>query len=235
MLGFEDLPSPELKSKQIRDFSNRLLLELACRTAGNSDGWTEISKTCEVVEVGVRHHFQFDATFDEETGFFGYHIEVSDVFEIDDGWRLNSDAVCADDDDEGVEDSTDDIDEEDSKGIVDVGESSYFSLDYDYNFYVPYGNRVAEATKTMSICLLDDELIGHDNQVAYFHSMNSDEIPLEDIERLLKYGETALNIPEYEPHLSVVTVYDLHVVLRAMKRFGLVRADAKALSAGVNR
>jgi len=246
---FDNMPErylAPLTSPQIRDFGNRVLLSLAERHTTDSS-WTNVG-TDRIVDNSVdRRGLHFEANWRAETEMYDYHVSISQVIPFDSEWseegKLSALNLTFE------QDTTSEFSNNDNSGdslVADSAETEsvdteieqpegYLSMDHEYRFYVPFGNVLADAIKTVTFSIYDEDRDPIDTEVVSHHSAYFDDpVRVSEVEDLVRFGEIVIDANRLEKSLSEVTVGDLSFILDTFKTLSLIRSDCKVLSSRVS-
>jgi hypothetical protein len=228
----EDIPSPVIDSSGVSDFCRRILLPIAQKQGGHQKDWTEVDYSVQFNGGDALQRLQYNATTieDEEDVGFSFYIGRTDIYEFDEEW---DEAVVKDIFDNIYEFADDDTEDEDEDGIsftVDTEQRGYFSVDHEYRFiYVPYSSH-SSASKSLMYSIRDEDGDPLHDEIGYFSGIEMTEILAEDIEALVRFGETIIDPRIAEDDIHAVTVHDLQFVLSGLQQFGLASGRCKPLS-----
>jgi len=232
----EDLPSPVLGAKQIRDVASRVFRPLAERLALGTE-WSMVDTAHQLHVDGVlRRRFSFEAERDDDMEWTEYIVSVSDIRPFDQDWRTSVVKTL-------LQHSADEVEDdlvlamfgfgpEDDEAEAEDELEGYYSHDIDYVFRVPYGRYPAEAERHVAFAFLDEHGDPVDSEPAIHSSLASRVgYNANDISQLFLHGEPVFLQPDHEAELLRPTRHDLEIIVNKLKRVGLVRSTCKVLSA----
>ncbi len=242
----EDFASPIMNAAQIRDFADRILYRAAGRLA-QCDDWTSVGMDRDIESKGGgTSHFGFEAEWDEEDDAMRYTITLQRAQPFDKEWpdqvvagllgNRHSYGEMGDDDEyEGsITYKTSDSDDDDGEDEEDYRPDGYISLDYDYTLKIPVATGEAViARRDTSYSIYDEDRDPVDSEIVHDSALIGSKINILDLERLVRFGEIALNQSEKEQEFSEITLWDLQMIFGCLKSYGVVTRRTKLLSSRV--
>ncbi len=223
-----DVPSPLVNDQQARDFSNRILGGVAKRIAGGEPKDITYLKAGTIIG-GLRYRFSFHSERYQVLNRNDYYMSLTTIYPFNDA--ESSEIISNRTQASSHETTTMPMADKRHEECESEGPTAYLALEHEFTFRMPRSRKVGSYFKTMNLIPLDEEEWEYedDAEIGYSYDRTTAVNHL-DVERLLRFGETAFDTHAYEEELTKITILDLRFMLGAFQSIGLLRRNCQLLS-----
>lgn len=206
------------------------------RLSGGED-WYQVGLERHIDGGEIKHHLGFRAEYDSEALITKYSLDTATIMQFDKDWDLevvrrllHIPPLNLGVDESGAVSVIRTPNTDPEEDLDDLWDEGYFAVEHNFYFTIPHDKPFCRHSKNMSLIIIDEDGDKIDADIGYCFSPLIKETLPDDIEKLVRFGETIADIPKYEEEMSQVTIADLQYILDYLKRLGLVRSTCKVLS-----
>lgn len=224
-----DRPSTIITGSQARDFANRILGGIANRLAGG-EMWTRIHFSSEVDDGDERQQLKFEAEWDGDESIYTIsQTQIQALDQVEDPELVRQLLVQHSQQEEKTVEPLASSSLLDGEADEETSLPGFLAVEHAYLFRIPYRLTGVRTGKGLTLSVLDEASEQMASDIVYSWGLQ-EETPPEDLEHLVHYGEAVMDSEARGAELTIMTVADLELILKAFQIRGLVRPTARVLS-----